>query len=785
MRDHPWVPLAIACVTALLPAAGLLANSTAAAATAPSYQGAASGSAAGHPTGRTAGPASVQLPDLVSSSPVGWTPNVFAGASACNAQWFGSGRNYCHSTVRGTAVVNGEVVVVGAFTQACEPGPASSGHCMPGTLVTRNDIFAYQLGTGQIDPNFVPVLDQGPAYSVVAGPGNTVYIGGSFTTVNGTSSQGIAQLSVTPGQPTDGQLAPGFAGQVNGTVLALSFDGANALYAGGHFTQVDGVKRRALARLDATTGAVDPSFTFTLGDPITGTPLQVEQTALTPSGDTLVISGTFQSVNGQAISRIALINTGGGLGAPATLDNWAAPILTNPCSAEHDYTRAIDVSPDGSFFVVATTGYRSAGGPSICDAVARFEIGATGTNVQPTWINYSGGDSFYAVAVTNTVVYTGGHNRWVNNECGDNFVCEANAVLSNGLAALDAHTGLALPWWQPLTSRGSGVTSLTLFPGGLLVGTNVNSIGGAYHSEHALFPLTDTSVHATGGPIESGIWSLGRPGGEDETTNGPPALCLDAADNSSSPGTVVQLATCANLNSQIWTLGTDGTIQINGVCLDTSGEGTGNGTLAVLNTCNGSPTQTWTPGTGSTLVNQGSGSCLDDPGASTTNDTQLQIWSCDGSAQQSWPLPVAQAPPAPPGTGPVALAQTQSNSQVACLTSARATPRTGTAVILHTCLGGPTQLWTTEADGTFRLDGLCLDTAAQGTSQGTPTVLSTCDGSPTQMWTPQWSGSLVPLVNQASGLCLDDPGYNTANGTQLQIYGCSGGWNQRWLLPML
>ena len=81
----------------------------------------------------------VTFPDLVSQTPVNWTPNVFTGSPSCNPQWFGPGNRLCkHHTIYSQAVVNGEVVVVGAFTQACQTGPAASGHCVPGTLVTRD-----------------------------------------------------------------------------------------------------------------------------------------------------------------------------------------------------------------------------------------------------------------------------------------------------------------------------------------------------------------------------------------------------------------------------------------------------------------------------------------------------------------------------------------------------------------------------------------------------------------------------------------------------------------------
>jgi hypothetical protein len=727
------------------------------------------------------------LPGVVSPSPVKWTPNVFAGSPSCNPQFFGSGKQCSDSTVWSTTVVNGEVVVAGAFTQACQPGPAPSGYCTAGTMVTRDDIFAYQPGTGVIDPDFAPVLDQGPVYSVIAGPNDTVYAAGNFTTVNGASEPGIVQLSVTPGEPSDGQVVPQFKAAITGTVNALALNG-NALYAGGSFNSVKffgGTKDHAIARLNATTGAVDPAFKFTFGVPVNGA-LKVERMSLTADGATLAVAGAFLTVNSQPIPRVALIGTGGGLGATAMLDNWSAPTFADACSHQHDYVRGIDFSPDGSYFVVADTGYMpAASGVAVCDAAARFETGATGTDVQPTWVNYAGGDSFYSVAVTSSAVYVGGHNRWMNNQCGNNRVCEANAVLVNGVAALDPNTGLALPWWHPQTSRGNGVVSLVSFPagsypgspGGLLLGTDVHSIGGTYHAENALFSLTSSAPATPGGPIPSGMFSQGRIGG----VNGVAAMCVDDAGDGSAPGTPVQLRTCNNDAEQNWTIETDGTVQVNGMCLDTANGGISPGTGVVINSCTSGGTQIWTPGAGNSLVNQAAGLCLDDPGASTSNGVQLQVSDCDGSAGQSWPLPAAPAPPAPPPTGSVYPSELH-KSTVPCMQNGSGKQVVGSKVQLWACVGSSAEQWTMESDGTFRNDGLCLDTSGGGTLQGTLTILNTCDGSATQVWTPGANGS---LVNQASNLCLDDPGFQTADGTQLQIWFCNGGTNQYWWLPEL
>jgi Ricin-type beta-trefoil lectin domain/Domain of unknown function (DUF5122) beta-propeller len=740
--------------------------------------------------------AGVPLSGVVSAAPVAWTPNVFAGTTdtATCQRWFGSG-GCGHASVLSTAVVNGEVIVAGAFTQVCQAGPASSGHCQPGTMVTRNDVFAYQLGTGIIDPDFAPQLDQGPAYSVVAGPGNTVYLGGAFTTVTDaagthTLNRGLVQLNVTPGNAaTDGQVVTAFTGHVNGYVRALAFNG-NALYAGGQFSRADSTAETGIARLNATTGAVDPAFGLSISTPaVSGLALKVTAMALSADGKRLAVAGTFLDVGGQPRPRLALISTGGGLGTKASVANWAAPILANNCSAEHDYVRGVDFSPDGSWLVIADTGAKSSPvtAPSVCDAVVRFPAAPTGTSIQPAWVNYSGNDSFYSVQVTGAVVYVGGHFRWVNNECGADRQCEANSVLTMGFAAIDARTGLAVPWFHPLTLRGEGVMSLTTFPaglyagsnGGILLGTNVSQIADSYHGFEALFPLNSTTGTPTFGSIPSGMFAQGRIGGHNESTAGIAAMCVDDPGNSTTPGTTVDLASCTNAAWQNWTIQPGGTITLNGLCLDTADGGTASGTQAVLNTCDSGPTQVWTRTTSNALVNSASGLCLDDPGAATTSGTKLDIASCTGDPSQVWPLPATPVPSSLTPTGPVASSVIQSNHQPACLSTTGSSPAPGSAIQMWMCVGGQNENATVASDGTIQLRKLCLDTAGGATTDGTAVVLNTCNGASTQTWR---LGSGHTLVNQGAGLCLAASA--TGNGSSLSVTTCStSSLLQRWWLP--
>lgn len=735
---------------------------------------AAAGVSAASAARQTSPPSAVQLPAPVSQSPVTYTPNVFAG---------GNCSTYCNpSTVDSIVVVNGEAIVAGAFGTVCTPAAGATYAPCP-TTVNADFIFAFDLSTGMIDPSFQPVFDKGPVHSVVAGPNNTVYVGGAFTTVNGSSAPGVAQLHVDPGGSDDGQLVAGFSASTDGEVTTLAYDGNNALYLAGHFGKVDGHTAN-VARVNATTGAFDTSFHFTVSGPASGRNPKVKTLALSPNGATLAIAGTFMQINGQSVPRLALINTGGGLGATATLDNWAAPILGTGCSHQTSPINGIDFSPDGSYFVEVNSGKDTTGGPAVCDAAARFETGATGSDVQPTWINFTGQDSLDSVQIVGSVIYIGGHQRWSNNECGANRVCEPAAVLVDGLSALDANTGLALPWWHPQTTRGIGIPALTAFPasafpgsdGGLLLGTSTNTVGGVTHDELAMFPETTLTAPTPGGPVMSGIWSDGRPGVDEESggSAGVAAECMDDAGNSTAPGSPVQLITCTNDNEQNWTVNSDQTITVNGLCLDTENGVTTSGTPVVVNTCDGAATQMWLQGSGNTLVNQGADLCLADPGSSTSSGTALQIATCDGDSGEVWPLPVAQAPPPPPATGPF-YSLLVNHDSVPCL------KYSGTEVVLNKCIGAPNQNWTVESNGTFQTNGKCLDTTGEGTSSGTLLVLAKCNGASTQVWLPQ---SNYTVHNQASGLCLDDPGGNAVFGTQLDIATCVPGVSyQKWRLP--
>jgi hypothetical protein len=259
----------------------------------------------------------------------------------------------------------------------------------------------------------------------------------------------------------------------------------NRLWIGGNFTHVGGVAQTGLATLNATTGARDPFMSLAIAGVQNGGATNVQKFDITPNGNRLFAIGNFSTLNGQTNNQIFALDIGG---ASAVAAPWRTAAYAAACaSVFNTYMRDLDISPDGTYVVISTTGaYRSP--PRMCDTVARFEVGVSGTNIQPTWVNYTGGDTLYAVAVTGEAVYIGGHQRWMNNpHAGDSP--GPGAVARSGIAALDPANGLPVSW-NPGRSRGIGVFELLSTPAGLWVGSDTDRIGNnEFHGRIAFFPV--------------------------------------------------------------------------------------------------------------------------------------------------------------------------------------------------------------------------------------------------------------------------------------------------------
>ena len=316
--------------------------------------------------------------------------------------------------------------------------------------------------------------------------------------------------------------------------------------------------------------------------------------------------------------------------------------------------------------------------------------------------------------------------------------------------------------------------SLTYSASGLPAGVTLNAGTGEITGTPTTAGTSTVTATATDGngasASQSFVWTVEPSGTGIAATPlaGYGGLCLDAAGDSNTPGTKVQVYTCNGTDGQQWTIEPDGTVQADGACLDVTGAGTAVGTPVQLYTCNGTGAQQWVPQSDGALLNPESNDCLVDPGDSSTPGTRAQISGCDGQSDQSW-------------TSPAATSGTVTGYDGLCMDVRGATNADRTPVQVYDCNGTSAQTWSTEPNGTLQALGKCLDVEGAGTANGTLVDLYTCNGTGAQNWQPMPDGE---LVNPQSGRCLDDNIDNGGgSGTQLQIWDCWDGSNQQWNLP--
>lgn len=394
-------------------------------------------------------------PKLVSDDPAAWTPDVMDGE------------------VDSIVQVGDRIVVGGNFTQIKEKGQNKP-------VLDQPYIFAFDPATGSIDNNFLPQLSSDVRVVLPSPDGTSVYVGGTFNTVNGITSRKLTRLNLS-----DGSITAGFKpSNIDARVLDLRLVG-DQLVAAGSFPKVGSYTTSGLASFNASTGKVTEFLLPTIADPRKGT-LAVTKMDVTPDGSRLVAIGNFATVDGQSRPQLAVFDTSG---ANATLADWRSPFYdVTKCSKSFEtYMRDIDIDPTGTYFVVSTTGAYG-GADSPCDVIARFEINTSGSTIAPTWRSYTGGDTTYAVAITGSVVYAGGHMRWVNNPwAGDR--AGAGAVSRPGIAALDPKSGVPLSWNPGREPRGVGVFDILATDSGLYIGSDTDWVAGEQHRKLAFFPL--------------------------------------------------------------------------------------------------------------------------------------------------------------------------------------------------------------------------------------------------------------------------------------------------------
>ncbi len=387
--------------------------------------------------------------DAVSRVPASWTPYLMPDpVSQSIAQL-----KKCEGTMY--AVGTASAVARGSATYA------------------RSNAFSFSATTGAMTA-WAPQVN-GPVQSIALSPDcRTAYLGGTFTQVNGVAADNLVAVDTTTGA-----LRSGFGHHVDGSVDTVRYLHGKVII-GGRFATVNGVRRIAMASLRPSTGAVSTYLHVRIRGSLGNSATEVFNSQPSHDRDRLLVEGTFLSINGHARQQAAVLE----LGKKAVrVDGWTSPELNRPCVL-HFYARSGTWSPDDKTIYLATTGLRPESGrgsgphqprAGLCDAVSAFP--AASRSVHHRWVNYSGCDSFYAVAANRSKVYVGGHQRWLDNGTACNKA-GPGSVSRPGVGSINAGTGTATAW-NPTHSRGHGVDDLLLTKAGLWVASDTFKDGSA------------------------------------------------------------------------------------------------------------------------------------------------------------------------------------------------------------------------------------------------------------------------------------------------------------------
>lgn len=274
-----------------------------------------------------------------------------------------------------------------------------------------------------------------------------LYLGGSFTSVNGQPRRKLAAVD-----PLTGQLDPTWQPTVNNQVDSLAAF-AGTVYIGGNFTQVnDSAGAHAaqyVARLDATSGRWDGTWRPTPDN-------RVRKVLGSADGSRTFLSGDFTTVSGAPNTRsVASINTSTG----AVDRSFSIGAINGSARPP-----VFDMTTDGTRLLLAVGGQGGA-----CTSVDA----GTGATL---WSKKSNGN-LHAVAILGDTAYCGGHFSGTGSFDGQTRY---------KAAAVNLLSGMTLPF-APRINSALGVWEMATDSSNLYVGGDFTKINGNSQPHFAMF----------------------------------------------------------------------------------------------------------------------------------------------------------------------------------------------------------------------------------------------------------------------------------------------------------
>lgn len=189
-----------------------------------------------------------------------------------------------------------------------------------------------------------------------------IYVGGIFISYNGSASNRIIRLNSDGSVDTDFAVGSGFVGGVK--TIALAADGSGDIYVGGTFGSYDGNDSRNIIRLNSD-GTVDTAFAVGSGFS-SASSSSVESIAPAADGSgAIYVGGFFEDYNGTACNHVIRLNADG------TVDT----VFATGSGFDNSVT-AVVATGDGSGDIYVGGGFTSYNGTA-CEDMIRLNSDGT------------------------------------------------------------------------------------------------------------------------------------------------------------------------------------------------------------------------------------------------------------------------------------------------------------------------------------------------------------------------------------------------------------------------